>query len=383
MRKKSILAQLGVKSITTIAHGEISIAKAIQACALSALLATGITYLGQYQTPDYAAAMSAPGQTVHFDPASGVSAPLTLAFDTETGEVGYIAGGAFRLEDRFRADLEAEINTITAQAELAGSWDLYIGSKLTFLLNSESPEERQVGNAVLGFITEHTGHAPVDLPKAAYYTRTHATEIESARQAFAMADAMREALIGSGKSRISRPAAESALSKITDEPDTYVAAFNVLSGIAPNQDGPQDILPLVESAIEVETSRLSLTSMAGQMFGIAEIAEEPAGEAIMLSRRVGKPISIRVHSGRFEDHYESANTEPTNETLTQQIKTGFDLSPGLAIEGRGALLSRIPMPGESPTRLPDFRHSLQDVVRNSNFEIVDTIIENESFKISM
>ncbi len=383
MRKKSILSQLGVKSISTISHGDISITKAIQACALSALLATGLTYYGQHNQPDYAAAMSAPGQTVHFDPASGTTAPLTLAFDTDSGDVGYIAGGAFRLDDRFRRDLETEINTITAQAEVAGSWDLYIGSRLTFLLNSEDYIERQLGNAVLGFLTENTGRSPSDLPKASYYTRTHAVEIESSRQAFLMADAMREALIGEGKSRISRPAAEAALARITDEPDAFIAAFNVLSGVAPNQDGPQDILPLVEHAIDVETSRLSLTSMAGQMFGIAEIAEGPAGDAILLSRRVGKPISIRAHAGRFEEHYNSANTEPTQETLEEPIKSGFDLSPGLAIEGRGALLSRIPMPGQEHTRLPDFRHSLQEVARNAEFEIVDTIIDDTSFKMSM
>lgn len=383
MRKKSFLAQLGVKSISTITHGDISITRAIQACALSALLATGITLIGQHQVPDYMAAMSAPGQTIHFDGTSGASSPLSLAFDTESGKVGYIAGGAFRLDDRFRGDLESEINAIIAQTEVAGSWDLYIGSRLTFLLNSESAEERQVGNAVLGFITEHAGHAPADLPKASYYTRVNATDIESARQVFTMADAMREVLIGEGKSRISRPAAESALSRITDEPDVYIAAFNVLSGVAPNQDGPQDILPLVERAIDIETTRLSMTSMAGQMFRIAEIAEEPAGEAILLSRRVGKPISIRVHTGRFEDHYNSANTEPTDETLSEQIKTGFDLSPGLAVEGRGALLNRIPLPGQPLTRLPDFRHSLQEVMRNRDFHIVDTVIEDESFKISM
>lgn len=383
MRKKSILTQLGIKSFSTITHGDISITKAIQACALSAILATGLTYYGQLDAPDYAAAMSAPGHTVHFDPASGTTSALTMAFDTETGEVGYIAGSAFRLEERFRDDLETEINAITAQAEVAGSWDLYIGSRLTFLVNSESADERQLGNAVLGFLSAHTGHSSSDLPKAAYYTRTNAVEIESSRQAFVMADAMREALIGGGKSRISRPAAEAALARITNEPDTYIAAFNVLSGVAANQDGPQDILPLVERAIDVEASRLSLTSMAGQMFGIAEIAEGPAGEAILLSRRVGKPINIRIHAGRFDEHYNSANIEPSNETLAEPIKTGFDLSPGLATEGRGVLLSRIPMPDQAPTRLPDFRHSLQDVVRNSNFEIVETVIDNESFKISM
>lgn len=383
MRKKSILAQLGVKSLQTISHGDVSIAKSIQACALSAILAAGLTHIGQKDTPDYASAMSAPGQTVYVDAASGTAAPITLALDTRTGEVGYIAGSAFRLEEDFRRDLEHEISAVISQAEIAGSWDLYIGSRLTMLMNSEVPHERQVGNAVLSFVTQHSSFAPGEMPKPSYYTRTHAVEIESARQVFAMADAMREALIEGGRHRISRPTAEAALARITDEPDAYIAAFNVLSGIAPNQDGPQDILPLVERAIDVETSRLSLTSMAGQMFGITEVAEGPAGEAIMLSRRVGKPINIRVHEGRFEDHYNAANSEPTEESLSSQVKTGFDLAPGLAIEGRGALLTKIPMPDQEATRLPDFRYSLRDVDRDQQLQIVETVIEEESFKISM
>lgn len=383
MRKKSILAQLGVKSLQTVNHGQISIARAIQACALSAILASGIAMQGASDLPDYAAAMSAPGQTVHYDPALGTTGFLALAFDTETGKAGYIGSGAYRLPDRFRQDLESEISAVNSQAEIAGSWDLYFASRLTCLYLSEDPHERQVANAVLAYMSEHTEHAPADLPKPAYYTRSKAVEIDSARQLFAMADAMSEALISGGKNRITRTAAEAALARVTGEPDEFIAAFNVAAGVSPNQDGPQDILPLVEKAIDVEANRLSLQSMSGQMFGIPEVAEGPAGEAIILSRRVGKPIEVRVHKGNFDDYYNTANTEPTDETRYSQIKTGFDLSPGLAIEGRGVILSRIPMPGEKSAALPEIRYSVREAGNNQQLEVVDTIIEDDNFSVSM
>ncbi len=386
MRKpKNLLNALGVKSVKTFAHGEISIARAIQACALVAVLSVTITHQGKVNESHLSTALASQAKITHYDESAGRIADMSLVIDGSTGEAGYINRNAFRLDDEFRAALESEISSVIAQAEVAGSWDLYIGARLTTMYLSEDAFERQVANAVLQFVEDHNGHAPAELPKAAYYTRANALEIESARQIFIMADAMNEALITSGKSRINRAAAEQALSEISDEPDAFLMSFNIANRRDNNPLNSYNILPLVEAAVQVESTRLSLASMSGQMFGIAEVAEEPAMAALLLSRRLGIPVAVRTHSGSFADHYDASLKEPTEKTLNSAIKTGFDLKKGLSMEGRGVVMTEIPMINRHHIAIPQIEMDVFEAnpARDDRLFSADTAMTDSEFRASM
>ncbi|MBD9427963.1 hypothetical protein IB232_21740 [Pseudomonas sp. PDM15] len=385
MRKpqKSILQTLGVTSVVSYWHGDISLSRAIQAAVVAGLTSLTISHFNPDHSSDLLQAQQAPGHLTFHDAEISRIANINLTVDTEHGKTGYFQRDTFALESTFKKDLENEIDTLTAQAEVAGSWDLYIAARLTPLYLSEDPHERQVANATLNYIQKHQGCAAGELPRANYYTRAKATEIEADRQIFAMADQMAEALRNAGKTPITRRSAELALHSFAPEPDRLLAAFNVAKGAEEGAPGIRNILPLVQTAIQVETTRLSLTSMAGQMLRVTEVATNPAIQALTLSRRLNIPVAVRSYSGEFSDHYNQGNFEPTDETLNSKIRTGFDLSDGLAITGRGVILSQVPLEHEQTINVPELRYSVYQVVERNNILDQDEPVFAADFRVSM
>lgn len=385
MRKpqKNILQSLGVTSAVSYWHGEISLKRAIQAAVVTGLAGLVIGHFNADHSTDLMQAQTAPGSLTFHDASISRISNINLMLDTSQGVTGYFQRDTYVLDGDFRRALENEINTVIAQAEVAGSWDIYMAARLTLLYMSEDPIERQVGNATLAYIQSNQHAAAGELPRASYYTRVKATEIEADRQIFAMADQMAEALRNGGKTPITRRAAENALLSFCRDPDRLLAAFNVAKGI---EDGPpniRNILPLVQTAIQVETTRLSLTSMSGQMLRNTEVATNPAVQALTLSRRLNIPVAVRSYSGEFTDHYSQGNIEPTEQTLNSKIKTGFDLSDGLAVTGRGVILNQVPLEHEQSVHVPDIRYSVLTVIENENLLDQDDPSYTADFKVSM
>lgn len=385
MRKpqKSILQSLGATSAVSYWHGEISLKRAIQAAVVAGLAGLTIGHFNADHSTDLLQAQTAPGSLTFHDADISRISNINMTVDTSQGVTGYFQRDTYALDGEFRKALENEINTVIAQAEVAGSWDIYMAARLTLLYMSEDPFERQVGNATLTYIQSNQHAAPGELPRASYYTRVKATEIEADRQIFAMADQMAEALRNGGKTPITRRAAENALLSFCHDPDRLLAAFNVAKGV---EDGPpniRNILPLVQTAIQVETTRLSLTSMSGQMLRNTEVATNPAVQALTLSRRLNIPVAVRSYSGDFADHYNQENIEPTEQTLNSKIKTGFDLSDGLAITGRGVILNQVPLEHEQSVSVPEIRYSILKVIENENLLEHEDPSYTADFKVSM
>ncbi|PMV85957.1 hypothetical protein C1X35_25850 [Pseudomonas sp. FW306-1C-G01A] len=385
MRKpqKNILQSLGATSAVSYWHGEISLKRAIQAAVVAGLAGLAIGHFNADHSTDLLQAQTAPGSLTFHDAGISRISNINLTVDTRQGVTGYFQRDTYALDGEFRKALENEINTVIAQAEVAGSWDIYMAARLTLLYMSEDPFERQVGNATLTYIQSNQHAAAGELPRASYYTRVKATEIEADRQIFAMADQMAEALRNGGKTPITRRAAENALLSFCHDPDRLLAAFNVAKGVEEGPPNIRNILPLVQTAIQVETTRLSLTSMSGQMLRNTEVATNPAVQALTLSRRLNIPVAVRSYSGEFADHYIQGNIEPTEQTLNSKIKTGFDLSDGLAITGRGVILNQVPLEHEQSVQVPEIRYSVLKVIENENLLDHDDPSYTADFKVSM
>ncbi|MDC6536557.1 hypothetical protein LN429_15740 [Pseudomonas syringae] len=385
MRKpqKNILQSLGATSAVSYWHGEISLKRAIQAAVVAGLAGLAIGHFNADHSTDLLQAQTAPGSLTFHDADISRISNINLTVDTSQGLTGYFQRDTYALDGEFRRALENEINTVIAQAEVAGSWDIYMAARLTLLYMSEDPFERQVGNATLTYIQSNQHAAPGELPRASYYTRVKATEIEADRQIFAMADQMAEALRNGGKTPITRRAAENALLSFCHDPDRLLAAFNVAKGVEEGPPNIRNILPLVQTAIQVETTRLSLTSMSGQMLRNTEVATNPAVQALTLSRRLNIPVAVRSYSGDFADHYNQGNIEPTEQTLNSKIKTGFDLSDGLAITGRGVILNQVPLEHEQSVSVPEIRYSVLKVIENENLLEHEDPSYTADFKVSM
>ncbi|OKS78742.1 hypothetical protein PsaNZ64_00230 [Pseudomonas syringae pv. actinidiae] len=385
MRKpqKNILQSLGSTSAVSYWHGEISLKRAIQAAVVAGLAGLAIGHFNADHSTDLLQAQTAPGSLTFHDADISRISNINLTVDTSQGVTGYFQRDTYALDGEFRKALENEINTVIAQAEVAGSWDIYMAARLTLLYMSEDPFERQVGNATLTYIQSNQHAAPGELPRASYYTRVKATEIEADRQLFAMADQMAEALRNGGKTPITRRAAENALLSFCQDPDRLLAAFNVAKGIEEGPPNIRNILPLVQTAIQVETTRLSLTSMSGQMLRNTEVATNPAVQALTLSRRLNIPVAVRSYSGDFADHYNQGNIEPTEQTLNSKIKTGFDLSDGLAVTGRGVVLNQVPLEHEQSVQVPEVRYSVLKVIENENLLDHEDPSYTADFKVSM
>lgn len=385
MRKpqKNILQSLGSTSAVSYWHGEISLKRAIQAAVVAGLAGLAIGHFNADHSTDLLQAQTAPGSLTFHDADISRISNINLTVDTSQGVTGYFQRDTYALDGEFRKALENEINTVIAQAEVAGSWDIYMAARLTLLYMSEDPFERQVGNATLTYIQSNQHAAPGELPRASYYTRVKATEIEADRQLFAMADQMAEALRNGGKTPITRRAAENALLSFCQDPDRLLAAFNVAKGVEEGPPNIRNILPLVQTAIQVETTRLSLTSMSGQMLRNTEVATNPAVQALTLSRRLNIPVAVRSYSGDFADHYNQGNIEPTEQTLNSKIKTGFDLSDGLAVTGRGVVLNQVPLEHEHSVQVPEVRYSVLKVIENENLLDHEDPSYTADFKVSM
>nr|WP_193838668.1 hypothetical protein [Pseudomonas syringae]QOC74143.1 Hypothetical protein [Pseudomonas syringae pv. actinidiae] len=385
MRKpqKNILQSLGSTSAVSYWHGEISLKRAIQAAVVAGLAGLAIGHFNADHSTDLLQAQTAPGSLTFHDADISRISSINLTVDTSQGVTGYFQRDTYALDGEFRKALENEINTVIAQAEVAGSWDIYMAARLTLLYMSEDPFERQVGNATLTYIQSNQHAAPGELPRASYYTRVKATEIEADRQLFAMADQMAEALRNGGKTPITRRAAENALLSFCQDPDRLLAAFNVAKGVEEGPPNIRNILPLVQTAIQVETTRLSLTSMSGQMLRNTEVATNPAVQALTLSRRLNIPVAVRSYSGDFADHYNQGNIEPTEQTLNSKIKTGFDLSDGLAVTGRGVVLNQVPLEHEQSVQVPEVRYSVLKVIENENLLDHEDPSYTADFKVSM
>ncbi|KPB36981.1 hypothetical protein [Pseudomonas amygdali] len=385
MRKpqKNILQSLGSTSAVSYWHGEISLKRAIQAAVVAGLAGLAIGHFNADHSTDLLQAQTAPGSLTFHDADISRISNINLTVDTSQGVTGYFQRDTYALDGEFRKALENEINTVIAQAEVAGSWDIYMAARLTLLYMSEDPFERQVGNATLTYIQSNQHAAPGELPRASYYTRVKATEIEADRQLFAMADQMAEALRNGGKTPITRRAAENALLSFCQDPDRLLAAFNVAKGVEEGPPNIRNILPLVQTAIQVETTRLSLTSMSGQMLRNTEVATNPAVQALTLSRRLNIPVAVRSYSGDFADHYNQGNIEPTEQTLNSKIKTGFDLSDGLAVTGRGVVLNQVPLEHEQSVQVPEVRYSVLKVIENENLLDHEDPSYTADFKVSM
>jgi len=385
MRKpqKNILQSLGATSAVSYWHGEISLKRAIQAAVVAGLAGLAIGHFNADHSTDLLQAQTAPGSLTFHDAGISRISNINLTVDTSQGVTGYFQRDTYALDGEFRKALENEINTVIAQAEIAGSWDIYMAARLTLLYMSEDPFERQVGNATLTYIQNNQHAAAGELPRASYYTRVKATEIEADRQIFAMADQMAEALRNGGKTPITRRAAENALLSFCHDPDRLLAAFNVAKGVEEGPPNIRNILPLVQTAIQVETTRLSLTSMSGQMLRNTEVATNPAVQALTLSRRLNIPVAVRSYSGEFADHYIQGNIEPTEQTLNSKIKTGFDLSDGLAVTGRGVILNQVPLEHEQSVQVPEIRYSVLKVIENENLLDHDDPSYTADFKVSM
>lgn len=385
MRKpqKNILQSLGSTSAVSYWHGEISLKRAIQAAVVAGLAGLVIGHFNADHSTDLLQAQTAPGSLTFHDADISRISNINLTVDTSQGVTGYFQRDTYALDGEFRKALENEINTVIAQAEVAGSWDIYMAARLTLLYMSEDPFERQVGNATLTYIQSNQHAAPGELPRASYYTRVKATEIEADRQLFAMADQMAEALRNGGKTPITRRAAENALLSFCQDPDRLLAAFNVAKGVEEGPPNIRNILPLVQTAIQVETTRLSLTSMSGQMLRNTEVATNPAVQALTLSRRLNIPVAVRSYSGDFADHYNQGNIEPTEQTLNSKIKTGFDLSDGLAVTGRGVVLNQVPLEHEQSVQVPEVRYSVLKVIENENLLDHEDPSYTADFKVSM
>lgn len=385
MRKpqKNILQSLGATSAVSYWHGEISLKRAIQAAVVAGLAGLAIGHFNADHSTDLLQAQTAPGSLTFHDADISRISNINLTVDTSQGVTGYFQRDTYALDGEFRKALENEINTVIAQTEVAGSWDIYMAARLTLLYMSEDPFERQVGNATLTYIQSNQHAAPGELPRASYYTRVKATEIEADRQIFAMADQMAEALRNGGKTPITRRAAENALLSFCHDPDRLLAAFNVAKGVEEGPPNIRNILPLVQTAIQVETTRLSLTSMSGQMLRNTEVATNPAVQALTLSRRLNIPVAVRSYSGDFADHYNQGNVEPTEQTLNSKIKTGFDLSDGLAVTGRGVILNQVPLEHEQPVPVPEIRYSVLKVIENENLLDHEDHSYTADFKVSM
>lgn len=385
MRKpqKNILQSLGATSAISYWHGEISLKRAIQAAVVAGLAGLAIGHFNADHSTDLLQAQTAPGSLTFHDADISRISNINLTVDTSQGVTGYFQRDSYALDGEFRKALENEINTVIAQAEVAGSWDIYMAARLTLLYMSEDPFERQVGNATLTYIQSNQHAAPGELPRASYYTRVKATEIEADRQIFAMADQMAEALRNGGKTPITRRAAENALLSFCHDPDRLLAAFNVAKGVEEGPPNIRNILPLVQTAIQVETTRLSLTSMSGQMLRNTEVATNPAVQALTLSRRLNIPVAVRSYSGDFADHYNQGNIEPTEQTLNSKIKTGFDLSDGLAVTGRGVILNQVPLEHEQSVPIPEIRYSVLKVIENENLLDHEDPSYTADFKVSM
>ncbi|AVX93125.1 hypothetical protein PkP19E3_33835 (plasmid) [Pseudomonas koreensis] len=385
MRKpqKNILQSLGATSAVSYWHGEISLKRAIQAAVVAGLAGLAIGHFNADHSTDLLQAQTAPGSLTFHDADISRISNINLTVDTSQGVTGYFQRDTYALDGEFRKALENEINTVIAQAEVAGSWDIYMAARLTLLYMSEDPFERQVGNATLTYIQSNQHAAPGELPRASYYTRVKATEIEADRQLFAMADQMAEALRNGGKTPITRRAAENALLSFCHDPDRLLAAFNVAKGVEEGPPNIRNILPLVQTAIQVETTRLSLTSMSGQMLRNTEVATNPAVQALTLSRRLNIPVAVRSYSGDFADHYNQGNIEPTEQTLNSKIKTGFDLSDGLAVTGRGVVLNQVPLEHEQSVQVPEIRYSVLKVIENENLLDHEDPSYTADFKVSM
>lgn len=123
--------------------------------------------------------------------------------------------------------------------------------------------------------------------------------------------------------------------------------------------------------------------MAGQMLRVTEVATNPAIQALTLSRRLNIPVAVRSYSGEFSDHYNQGNFEPTEETLNSKIRTGFDLSDGLAITGRGVILSQVPLEHEQTINVPELRYSVHQVVERNNILDQDEPVFAADFRVSM
>lgn len=385
MRKpqKNILQNLGATSAVSYWHGEISLKRAIQAAVVAGLAGLAIGHFNADLSTDLLQAQTAPGSLTFHDADISRISNINLTVDTSQGVTGYFQRDTYALDGKFRKALENEINTVIAQAEVAGSWDIYMAARLTLLYMSEDPFERQVGNATLTYIQSNQHAAPGELPRASYYTRVKATEIEADRQIFAMADQMAEALRNGGKTPITRRAAENALLSFCHDPDRLLAAFNVAKGVEEGPPNIRNILPLVQTAIQVETTRLSLTSMSGQMLRNTEVATNPAVQALTLSRRLNIPVAVRSYSGDFADHYNQGNIEPTEQMLNSKIKTGFDLSDGLAVTGRGVILNQVPLEHEQSVPVPEIRYSVLKVIENENLLDHEDPSYTADFKVSM
>ncbi|PMZ36658.1 hypothetical protein C1X25_34750, partial [Pseudomonas sp. GW247-3R2A] len=82
---------------------------------------------------DLLQAQTAPGSLTFHDAGISRISNINLTVDTRQGVTGYFQRDTYALDGEFRKALENEINTVIAQAEVAGSWDIYMAARLTLL----------------------------------------------------------------------------------------------------------------------------------------------------------------------------------------------------------------------------------------------------------
>ncbi|MFK4134810.1 hypothetical protein ACI2KR_21370 [Pseudomonas luteola] len=382
--KPSILQTLGVASVTSFWHGMPTIKRSIQAAMVASLVGITVTHaVNEDRTSDLLLAQRSTGSLTLHDANLGRVSDLALALDTQAGTTGYFLRDAFELDTEFKQAIERQISSIIYHVESSGSWDMYVATDLAQLYLSDDMFDRQVANAVLGYLQRHEGRAAIDLTKPSQYTRIHAADLEADRQIFMMADAMAEAQRAGGRMPITRQSSLKALNSFAAEPERLLASFNVARG---NElPGMLNVGPLAQAALQVEIARLSLTSLVGQMLNMPEVIQNPAWEAINLGHRLNCPVELNnKYSGTLRAHYQPRESSPTREMLSTPIRSGIDFSEqgGFALFGRGVVLTQVPMVDASLVKLPEVRYTIDQVLETQR-QLEEEPIYDMDFRMSV
>ena len=383
-RNNSWLSKLGIDSIQTIwdsseAGRAVPFNRAIQAAAIA--MATG--YLIGNTTPqihfdDLRLASTAPPSVAHvmIDGQQSQVDPMTLLVAADSSP-NYVITQEVALNEQFRSLLKTELQKVIDAAMTSGHWDYGLSTRVVSLQNSARPIERQAANAVIRFIVENQLTAFPEIPHPDYYLNTHAAQIESNRQTFALVDAALQAT-RDHKGPLSNVEIIQLLN-MADLPGNRIAALHAVLAGADADAVPLDGSLLLRDMQAQEELRVSLLYHAGDYLA----NEQYLHDADLAFQRVAdqfNPAFEPRESGATRDSH-AADLELmkqfANNPPTSVIESRLALSASDGIAGRGVLAEDLgiddpaagPKPAERTHQSAVFADAEWHQERNADFRI--------------